>query len=524
MIREKQEVPLLEMRGIRKKFGNLEVVHGVDLSIRRGEVLALVGENGAGKSTMIKILAGNFPQTAGEILLDGEKLPLETPLQRIDRGIAVIYQELNYYNELSVAENLFVGRYPMKGSGLTRRLDKKKMRTEAVKILKSVHLDIDPDAPCKTLSVAQKQLLEIAKAVSRNAQIVVMDEPTSALNDAEVENLFGIVRQLKEKGVSVIYISHKLDEIFVICDRVHIMRDGNRISDNPIGDVTRAQIVSDMVGRDVSEMFKRNRSPHSELLLEVKQLSTADGRIKNINLNVRRGEIVTLYGLMGAGRGHILETIFGIHAVSSGEIIYMGKKVNIRSPEDAIGLGMAFVPSERKTDGIILSHSIGKNLSLPSLKDFNLGYRLNKRKEKAIVEESMQYLAIKAASENVLVSSLSGGNQQKVVIGKWMNRKPDLFIMHEPTKGIDVGTKNEIYKLLDSMCASGSSVLLVTSELPEVISLSDRVYIVREGRIVGELDGQGLTQEELMHKAIGGFRYEKQSTENNQDEVFEFTN
>lgn len=501
---EKTSAPLLEMRKIRKSFGSLEVVHGVDLTLNKGEVLALVGENGAGKSTMIKILAGSYSQTQGEIFIDGEELPAETPLQRMARGIAVIYQELNYYNDLSVAENLFVGRYPMRGKGLLRRLDKKTMHQEAKKILESVKLDIPTETPCKDLSVAQKQLLEIAKAVSRNARIVVMDEPTSALNDTEVENLFSIVRNLKEKGVSIIYVSHKLDEIFVICDRVHIMRDGNLISSNPIEQTNRARIVSDMVGRDVSDMFVRNRVEPGEILLDVKNATTADGKSRNLNFQVHRGEIVSLYGLMGSGRGHILETIFGIHRLSSGTILYKGKPIHLRNPGEAMELGMAFIPSERKTDGVILDHSIGRNLSLPSLKEFDRGISINHALENEIVDESMTYLAIKAPNANVLVSSLSGGNQQKVVLGKWMHRNPDLFIMHEPTKGIDVGTKNEIYKLLDGMCARGASVLLVTSELPEVISLSDQVYIVRDGTITGKLDGKNLTQEKLMDKAIGG--------------------
>lgn len=498
------EAPLLEMRKICKSFGNLEVVHGVDFSLKRGEVLALVGENGAGKSTMIKILAGNFPQTSGEIYMEGEMVPPETPIQRINRGIAVIYQELNYYNDLSVAENLFVGRYPLRGKGPFQRIDKARMNAEARRILQQVSLDVDPNMPCRSLSIAQKQLLEIGKAISRKARIVVMDEPTSALNDSEVENLFRIVRELKASGISVIYISHKLDEIFVICDRVFVMRDGNRISDTPIDGISRSQIIADMVGRRIGDVFERRSRCPKEILLKAEKLSTADGASKNLDFYVRRGEIVTLYGLMGSGRGHILETIFGVHPLSGGSISYDGRPVQIHSPQDAIGLGMAFVPAERKTDGVILSHSVGRNLSLPSLAEFANGWRVNRSREQEIVNGAMNSLEIKAAGADTLVGALSGGNQQKVVIGKWLEQKPSLFIMHEPTKGIDVGTKNEIYKLLDTMCADGTAVLLVTSELPEVISLSDRVYIVKDGTIVDEVETEGITKENLMKKAIGG--------------------
>lgn len=373
------EAPLLEMRKICKSFGNLEVVHGVDFSLKRGEVLALVGENGAGKSTMIKILAGNFPQTSGEIYMEGEMVPPETPIQRINRGIAVIYQELNYYNDLSVAENLFVGRYPLRGKGPFQRIDKARMNAEARRILQQVSLDVDPNTPCRSLSIAQKQLLEIGKAISRKARIVVMDEPTSALNDSEVENLFRIVRELKASGISVIYISHKLDEIFVICDRVFVMRDGNSISDTPIGEISRSQIIADMVGRRIGDVFERNSRCPKEILLKVEKLRTADGASKNLDFYVRRGEIVTLYGLMGSGRGHILETIFGVHPLAEGSISYDGRPVQIHSPQDAIGLGMAFVPAERKTDGVILSHSVGRNLSLPSLAEFANGWSRSRR-------------------------------------------------------------------------------------------------------------------------------------------------
>lgn len=501
---EENNAPLLEMKGIKKSFGNLEVVHGADLVLEAGEILALVGENGAGKSTMIKILSGNYPQSEGEIYFNGERLGIESPTKRIERGIAVIYQELNYYNDLSVAENLFVGRYPMKGKGPFKRLDQKRMNREASEILRVVKLDIPPETICNNLSVAQKQLLEIAKAVSRDAKVVVMDEPTSALNDAEVENLFSIVRALKEKGVAVIYISHKLDEIFVICDRVIIMRDGNMISNNAINRISRAQIVSDMVGREVGDTFARNYSVAGKKVLEFLGVCTSDGSIHDVSFSVRKGEIVTLYGLMGSGRGKILETAFGLHQISTGMIQYKEKEIHLKSPKDAIASGMAFVPSERKTDGLILCHSIARNLSLPSLKDFSRGLWLDKEIEESIVRKSISHLSVKAQNHDVLVSSLSGGNQQKVVIGKWLSRAPELFIVHEPTRGIDVGTKYEIYKLLDSMCADGAAILMVTSELSEVLSLSDRIYIVRDGTISDEVNGQGITQEILMQKAIGG--------------------
>lgn len=501
----KNEDFLLQMHDIRKSFDGVEVLHGVDLNVKRGEVLALVGENGAGKSTMIKILAGNFPQTSGEIFLDGIKLGDDSPIKRINCGISVIYQELNYYNELSIAENIFAGNYPTKG--IWKRLDRQKMNSQAAEALKKVKLFLPPNTLCKELSIAEKQLLEIAKALSKNAKLIVMDEPTSALNDTEVANLFSIIRDLRENGVSVIYISHKLDEIFEICDRIQIMRDGESISVCGIKEIDRAEIVSRMVGRSVNELFKRNFSTDvKEEILSFENATTEDGKTRNITFHVNRGEIVTLYGLMGSGRGHILETCFGLHRLKEGFFLYKGKEMSFHGPGEAIANGVAFVPSERKTEGLILSHSIKQNISLTALPDFCTAFSVNRSRENQLVDDVAQKMSIKATGTDALVSSLSGGNQQKVVVGKWLHRDLELLIVHEPTKGIDVGTKQEIYKLLDEMCQKNVAVLMVTSELPEVLSLSDRIYIVRDGSICDEVNGTEATQEILMQKAIGGSR------------------
>lgn len=494
---------LLQMTGIRKSFHEVEVLHGVDLNVKPGEVLALVGENGAGKSTMIKILAGNFPQTAGEIMFDGKMLGNDSPIERINCGIAVIYQELNYYNDLSVSENIYVGNYPVKG--LFKRINRKKMNSQAAEVLKKVNLSVDPDMPCRSLSIAEKQLLEIAKALSKNAKLIVMDEPTSALNDTEVANLFKIIRDLKANGVSIIYISHKLDEIFEICDRIQIMRDGDFISVCEMNEIERPEIVARMVGRSVNELFKRNYiEAEKDAVLSLENITTADEKSKHVTFHVNRGEIVTLYGLMGSGRGHILETCFGLHTYKDGKFLYKGKEMRFHGPGEAIANGVAFVPSERKTEGLILSHSIKQNLSVTALSDFCTAFSIDRNYENKIVNDVAQKMRIKATGIDALVSSLSGGNQQKVVVGKWLHRNLDLLIVHEPTKGIDVGTKQEIYKLLDEMCQKNVAVLMVTSELPEVLSLSDRIYIVRDGTISDEVNGREATQEILMQKAIGG--------------------
>lgn len=501
---------LLEMKGIVKRFGTVEVLHGVDFTLLQGEVLALVGENGAGKSTLMKILAGNYPPTGGEICLNGTRLDNEDPTGRMKQGIGTIYQELNYYDDLTVAENLFVGRYTSRGRGITRRVDRQEMNRAAVAILQQVKLDVSPDTLCRHLSVAQKQLLEIGKAVSRDARIVIMDEPTSALNDTEVANLFDIIRTLKSKGVSVIYISHKMDEIFVICDRIHVMRDGHSVSVQPTADTTRAKVVADMVGRDIGDVFvRKNRCPPGERLLEAVNLSTRDGRVNHASFTIHRGEIVSLYGMMGSGAGEILESVFGLRRLSGGEIRYEDTPVKIAAPEDAISLGIAFVPAERKRDGLVLIHDIAHNLTLPSLKAFSRGLYLDRKKEQEIVDRGGESLAVKAESTRKIVNQLSGGNQQKIVIGKWLARAPRLLIVHEPTKGIDVGTKYEIYRLLDEMCQAGKAVLMVSSELPEVLALSDRVYIVRGGSVTAALSQGELSQEVLMKHAIGGMDNEQ---------------
>lgn len=501
---------LLEMKGIVKRFGTVEVLHGVDFTLLQGEVLALVGENGAGKSTLMKILAGNYPPTGGEIYLNGTRLGNEDPTGRMKQGIGTIYQELNYYDDLTVAENLFVGRYPGRGRGVTRRVDRQEMNRAAADILQQVKLDVSPDIPCRHLSVAQKQLLEIGKAVSRDARIVIMDEPTSALNDAEVANLFDIIRTLKAQGVSVIYISHKVDEIFVICDRIHVMRDGHSVSVQPTAATTRAKVVADMVGRDIGDVFvRKHRCPPGERLLEAADLFTRDGQVNHASFTVHQGEIVSLYGLMGSGAGELLESVFGLRHLSGGEIRYEDAPVKINTPEDAIALGIAFVPAERKRDGLVLIHDIAHNLTLPSLKAFSKVVYLDRRKEQEIVDRGGESLAVKAESTRKIVNQLSGGNQQKIVIGKWLAKAPQLLIVHEPTKGIDVGTKYEIYRLLDEMCQAGKAVLMVSSELPEVLALSDRVYIVRGGSVTATLTQDELSQGALMKHAIGGMDNEQ---------------
>ncbi len=493
---------LLEMKDIRMSFGVVDVLHGVSLNLKHGEVLALVGENGAGKSTLMKILAGVYPQKSGKIILEGKDLSYKGPLERIDDGISVIYQELNYFDDLSIAENILVGRVPVKG--FLKRVDRKKMNSHAQKVLDTIGLNVDPAEYCSTLTVAQKQLLEIAKAIDKKSKIVVMDEPTSALNETEVNNLFRIVHQLKSEGVSVIYITHKMDEIFQISDRVAVLRDGETVAIEDINSITKDEIISKMVGKIVGNLFPKHTSKPGEVLLDVRHLTIESAKIKDVSLTVHRGEIVTLYGLMGSGCDQLVKSFFGIGGkkIDGGEIFYKGTKVVLSGPRDAMAKRIAYIPSERKTEGVILCHSIKRNISLPLLETLRKGLSLDTKKEDEVVDDAMESFSIKATNSDDLVSTLSGGNQQKVVVAKWLLTHPDFIIVNEPTKGVDVGAKAEIYEILEQMCSEGLGVIMISTELPEVIAMSDRIYVMREGEITTELSGEEANQEELLRYAM----------------------
>lgn len=488
---------ILEMKGITKIFPGVKALDNVNLELYRGEVLALLGENGAGKSTLIKVLSGVFVPEEGEIILEGKKCNFSKPGDGYDSGISIIYQELNYLNDLTIAENIFLGRLPKK-NGL---IDWKTVKTEANKALKTIKFNTDSGRAMKTLSIAEKQLVEIAKAVNRNMKVLVMDEPTSALNKEEVDFLLKLVREIAKTGVSVIYISHRMEEIYKVGDRVEILRDGKSIDTFNVADVDEDTLISKMVGRDIKSMYAKSEVPIGDVVFEASDICS--NTVKKINFNVRRGEILGVFGLMGSGRTAMAETIFGRERITKGTIKIEGKEVKIKSPQDAKRAGIGYVPSERKTEGLILSHSVKNNISTATIKSLKKNGLINNKIERKNAKFWIDKFSIKTPSADTIVNSLSGGNQQKIVLAKWLQSNPKVLILNEPTRGIDVLAKVEIYRLMESLCENGMAVIMISSELPEILALSDRVIVVAEGTIVGSVsDRKIMTQELLMKYAI----------------------
>lgn len=488
----------LRMEQIYKAFPGVVAVDKVDLYVNHGEVLALIGENGAGKSTLIKILSGAYTCDAGRIFVDGKEISNYNPKQAMDYGISVIYQELNYINYLTVAENILLGNIPMKNRFL---IDKKALFAKSREIQKQIGIDfIDPTIPMMKLTVGEKSLVEIAKAYARDTKILVMDEPTSALNNRECEMLYKLIDRLRGEGKAIIYISHKLDEILRVADRVMVMRDGKNVGSMPITEATKDNMIALMVGREICDMYPVNNRTKGEILLEVEAM-TSDF-LKCVSFNVRRGEIIGFFGLMGAGCDEIVRTLFGAMPAEK-KIRISGKEVHIRNTADAIKNGMAYVPAERKTEGLVLMSTVKRNVTLLRLKELQKGIRFNKREERRIAVEWVEKLRIKTPSTDTVVESLSGGNQQKVVLAKWMMNEPSILILNEPTRGIDVGAKAEVYHLIEKFCNQGLAVIIVSSEMAEVMSVADRIYTVYNGEIRGEFTKEEATQETIMQKAIG---------------------
>lgn len=488
----------LQLKQIKKTFPGVIAVNDVDLELEKGQVLALIGENGAGKSTLIKIISGAYACDSGEILLDGSPISNYSPKQAIDYGISVIYQELNYLNEMTVAENILLGSYPQK-FGI---LDKKALRQKSYDIQCQLGIGhIDPDLPLKNLSIGEKQLVEVAKAYARNMKILIMDEPTAALNDQECNTLFELIDKIRSEGKSVIYISHKLDEILRISDKIMCMRDGCRVGMIDTKDATKDIMISMMVGHEIGDLYPVTCRQPGDILLDVQNMN---GKyIKDISFNVKKGEIVGFFGLMGAGCEEIVTSLFGAIPAQTEAIFLEGNRINIENCEDAVRYGLAYVPSERKTEGLILSTSVKRNITLLCLNDLKKGFGFDSKKEEDLTSSWIEKLRIKTPSSESIVASLSGGNQQKVVLAKWMLRQPKMLILNEPTRGIDVGAKAEIYRLIDDFCRQGLGVIIVSSEMAEVLSMSDRIYVVHNGKIRGEFSKQDATQEKIMRKAIG---------------------
>ncbi len=490
---------VVEMRGIDKSFPGVHALKSVRLDLHAGEVLALMGENGAGKSTMMKILTGVYQPDAGEILVDGKPVTVPNPRAAQELGISIIHQELNLMNHLSAAQNIFIGREPRRGFGIFT--DNAALNAKTREVFKRMKVDIPPDVEVGELTVAKQQLVEIAKALSFDSKVLVMDEPTSALNEKEVEHLFAVIEDLKRHGVAIIYITHKMDEVKRIADRITVMRDGQYIDTVSAATTSMAKIISLMVGRELVDSTREEGRGNGEEVLRVTGLNSGK-HIKNVSFSLNKGEILGFAGLMGAGRTEVARAIFGADPIDSGEIYIHGKKSRIKSPADAVRNGLAYLSEDRKRFGIVTRMSVRDNITLPSW-----GRYLTARlwmNDRALNKDAHEYVGrLKVKTPHVHQESrlLSGGNQQKVVIAKWLLRDCDILFFDEPTRGIDVGAKAEIYKLLQNLAAQGKAIVVISSELPEVIRLSHRIVVMCEGRVTGELDGKDATQESIMHLA-----------------------
>jgi ribose transport system ATP-binding protein len=490
---------VLKLDNIVKTFPGVKALSGVSMDFVKGEVHGIVGENGAGKSTLMKILVGVLKKDSGSIFINGQNVEIKSPLHAQQLGLSIIFQEFNLVNSLSIAENLFVGRLARKGIG---RIDWKAVHRDASALLESVGLKMDPSNKIEDLSVAQKQIVEIAKALSFNSKIIIMDEPSATLTSGELKNLFSIIEKLKKNGVTVIYISHRLDEIFELCDRVTVLRDGCVIDTNPIGSLTKELIITKMVGRTIENEYpKRNGKSLKEIALEVNGL-TRKGVFEDVSFVLHKGEILGLAGLVGSGRTEIVRSIYGADNFQKGTVKVNGIKMNSFSPQKAIGQNIALLTEDRKQQSLILHTSIRKNISLANLKSISKAGVLNTKKEKEVAKNQIEKLSIKTPGMEQTVVNLSGGNQQKVIIGKWLNTSTEIFILDEPTRGIDVGAKYEIYKIINNLVDAGKSVIFISSELPEVINMSDRLLVIHGGRIKGELSGNEKTAEMIMKYAI----------------------
>lgn len=490
----------IELKNIHKAFGSNEVLKGVDLKLKSGEVHALMGENGAGKSTLMNILTGIHKQDKGQIFVDGKEISFKNPLEAEAYGIAFIHQELNIWPNLSILENLFLMHSVTNGMGI---LDFKAMRALAEQKCREIEIELPLDMEAGECSVGQQQMTEIVRNLLLDAKVVIMDEPTAALTERETEKLFEVMRSLKKRGVAMVYISHRLEEVTQNCDTITVMRDGVSVATKPVKEYSMEQIVRDMVGRSITEFYPDRRNKPGEVLLEVKHFEQP-GVFHDINFNLRKGEILGFAGLMGSGRTEIMRAVFGVDPHAGGELVFKGEPLKITKPEDAIKAGLGFVTENRKTEGLILDFSILRNIALPSVDSFAKSGVINFNILNGFADKMAKKLGVKTNSLDLEAGALSGGNQQKVVIAKWVGMHPEVIIMDEPTRGIDVGAKRDIYELMNELTASGVSIIMVSSELPEVLGMSDRIVVVHEGRIAGELLHDEADQEKIMTLATGG--------------------
>ena len=489
---------ILTMKGIDKSFPGVHALDHVDLEVRKGEVHALMGENGAGKSTLMKVLTGIYHKDAGTITYEGKEVEFTNPREAQDAGIVIVHQELNMMGHLTVAQNIFIGREYMNG----KLIDDKKMNEEAKKLFDQLGINIDPKETMSRLTVGKQQMCEIAKAISHEAKVIIFDEPSAALTEAEIEELFKIIRDLRDKQMGIVYISHRMDEIKVITDRVTVMRDGGYVGTLITKDSTKDDIINMMVGRVIYEDPKTESqvAPDAPVVLKVEHLN-AGRMVKDVSFELHKGEILGFSGLMGAGRTETARALFGADPKDSGDIYVNGQKVDIKTPQDAVKCGIGYLSEDRKRFGIVVDKTVAENSTMATMENFMKGIFIDKKKEKDVAQEYVEALKTKTPSVDQLVVNLSGGNQQKVVIAKWLVRNCDILIFDEPTRGIDVGANSEIYHLMNELVAEGKSIIMISSEMTEILRMSDRIVVMCEGRKTGELGIEEATQERIMHAA-----------------------
>ena len=492
---ENMDNVILEIKNLSKSFAKNKVLDGINLTLKKGSVLGLMGENGAGKSTMMKCLFGIYAKDEGQFIFDGKITNFKSPKEALENGVAMVHQELNQCLDRTVTDNLFLGRYPTR-AGI---IDEAKMLKDANKLFDSLNMNVNPSTIMRTMSVSQRQMVEIAKAVSYDAKVIVLDEPTSSLTEREVQKLISIVNDLKKKGVSFVYISHKMDEIFEICDEVSVLRDGKLIMTKPTKETNMNELIAAMVGRSLDKRFPDVDNTPGEDYLEIDDLSTKyEPQLENVSFKVKKGEIFGLYGLVGAGRSELLESIFGIRTIASGSIRVNGKKMRFKSSKDAMEHDFALVTEERKLNGMFGKDTIKFNTVITNLNSYKTNGMLNNILMEEAANRQIKQMKTKCVSCEELITALSGGNQQKVIIGKWMERQPDIFLLDEPTRGIDVGAKYEIYQLIIQMAKQGKTILVVSSEMPEILGITNRIAVMSNHRLAGIVNTNETNQEELL--------------------------
>lgn len=487
---------ILSIRGMSKTFGRNRVLDRINLDVKEGTVMGLMGENGAGKSTMMKCLFGTYQKDEGEIILNGEPVNFSGPKAALENGIAMVHQELNQCLDRNVVDNLFLGRYPTNKFGA---VDHSLMKRQALELFRSLDMTVDVTQPMRKMSVSQRQMCEIVKAISYKAKVIVLDEPTSSLTVKEVEKLFAMMRKLRKQGISFVYISHKMDEIFQICDEISVLRDGHLVMTKQTKDTNMNELIAAMVGRSLDNRFPEVNNEPKDYIFSVQHLSTKyEPRLQDVSFDVREGEIFGLYGLVGAGRTELLETIFGIRTRAAGRVYYKNKLLNFNTAKEAMENGFALITEERKANGLFLKGDLTFNTTIANLAQYMVGPVLSDSKMVKATNNEIKVMHTKCMGSSDLISSLSGGNQQKVIFGKWLERKPRVFMMDEPTRGIDVGAKYEIYELIIKMAKAGNTIIVVSSEMPEILGITNRIAVMSNGRLAGVVNTKETNQEELL--------------------------